>query len=204
MTLRQRDPTDMLLKDYDTATQLTYHVDNLRDRLSVFFVTIAGIAAAGLSIVLKDPGASSLALDLVAALFLLVGVVGAIVVAILARLRSAQLEHFRILCKIRQLFYDRDLELWNAVELSGATIPRPTHRSGTYMWLLLIILVASFAAGTGTYLLVYIANAWVTNGVAWSVAVAVGVAAAGAMDALYFTMAQARQTPPYLTPPLIE
>src|SRR5687767_6781777 len=44
----------LLLEEYRNAAQLTYHVDGLRDRLSVFFVTVTGIAAAGLSIVLKD------------------------------------------------------------------------------------------------------------------------------------------------------
>src|SRR5688500_10081452 len=51
----------LLLKDYENAAQLTYHIDGLRDRVTVFFVTVAGIAAAGLSVVLKDESRSLLA-----------------------------------------------------------------------------------------------------------------------------------------------
>lgn len=187
----------MLLKDYDNAVQLTYHIDALRDRVTVFFVTVAGIAAAGLSVVLKDPGASSLALDLVSALFLLVAALGCAVVAILARLRAVQLEHFRILTKIRQRFYGDDAALWNAVELSGSTLPQPRRSSGTYMWLALILIVTAFAAGTGTYLLVRVGNTWLSNGAAWALATGLGLILVLTLDRIYLHLAKSRPAPQY-------
>lgn len=193
--MTQRDSSlsrgeQVLLKDYDSAVQLTYHVDGLRDRVTVFFVTVAGIAATGLTVVLKDSKASALALNLSAALFLLVAALAAVVVALLAKLRSTQLEHFRIQSKIRAYFYGSDVTLWNAAELSPQTVPRPTRRSGTYMWLAAILLVAAFSAGLGTYLLVRVANHWTSNGLAWAVAAASGLAWTLLLDFGYFRLAK--------------
>lgn len=198
-TPKTAEPVDMLLKDYDNAVQLTYHIDTLRDRVTVFFVTVAGIAAAGLSVVLKDPAASSLALDLVAALFLLVAALGCAVVVILARLRAVQLEHFRILTKIRQRFYGKDMDLWNAVELSGSTLPQERRSSGTYAWLALILIVTAFAAGAGTYLLVRVGNDWLSNGVAWGLVAVFGIVLVVALDRVYLRLAKAPDAPVYST-----
>ena len=138
-----------------TAARLTYHIDMLRDRLTAFFVTVTGIAVAGLSIVVKDdagPDAVSLALAVAAALFFVVAVLGALVVSILARLRRAQIEHFRIMNNIREHFLgEQDLSLWNVVELSRATLPTPNRRSGTFMWLTMILVMSAFAAGLAVY-----------------------------------------------------
>ncbi len=127
----------------------------LRDRLTAFFVTVTGIAVAGLSIVVKDdagPDAVSLALAVAAALFFVVAVLGALVVSILARLRRAQIEHFRIMNNIREHFLgEQDLSLWNVVELSRATLPTPNRRSGTFMWLTMILVMSAFAAGLAVY-----------------------------------------------------
>jgi hypothetical protein len=187
----------LLLKDYDNASQLTYHIDGMRDRVTVFFVTVAGIAAAGLSVVLKDETRTSLALDLVSALFLLVAALGLPLVLLLARLRSSQLEHFRIMSKIRMHFYGDDLAMWNTAELSPTTLPKPSHKSGTYMWLAAILLVAGFAAGVGSFLLVRIANVWVANGVAWLIAGGSAVLWALVLDWGYFRLASARTAPTY-------
>ncbi|MEN3281420.1 MAG: hypothetical protein V7607_2560 [Solirubrobacteraceae bacterium] len=187
----------LLLKDYDNAAQLTYHIDGLRDRVTVFFVTMAGIAAAGLSVVLKDQTRSALALDLVAALFLLVAVLGLPVVLILARLRAVQLEHFRILSKIRSHFYGADADLWNTVELSATTLPQPSRGSGTYMWLSAILLVAAFSAGVGAYFLAAVANDWVANGVAWVIACGSAALWALVLDLSYFQLASPPPPPIY-------
>jgi hypothetical protein len=187
----------VLLKDYDSAVQLTYHVDGLRDRVTVFFVTVAGIAATGLTVVLKDSKASTLALNLSAALFLLVAALAAVVVLLLAKLRSAQLEHFRIQSNIRAYFYGSDVKLWKAAELSPSTVPKPTHRSGTYMWLAAILLVAAFSAALGAYLLVRVANHWMSNGLAWVVAAASGLVWTLLLDFSYFRLAKAREPHAY-------
>jgi hypothetical protein len=37
---------DFLLKEYDTANEVTFHADTFRDKLSAFFLSFAGAAVA--------------------------------------------------------------------------------------------------------------------------------------------------------------
>jgi hypothetical protein len=187
----------LLMKEYDNAKEMTYHVDGLRDRLTVFFVTIAGIAAAGLSVVLRRGDEDSTTLLIVTALFLLVGALGGVVTVIVARLRSVQIEHFRILSNIRTYFFPADnYELWNVVELSPASVPTPSRRSGSYFWALAIILVSAFAIGVGGYLIVAEALDW-----SWYVGLAIGVVLGGGwglrLDSEYIMRASPPDRPGY-------
>jgi hypothetical protein len=189
----------LLLKEYESARELTYQIDELRSRLTTYFVTLAGVAVAGLSLTLKDFTSSSqyLRSTLVGLLFLAVAGVGILTVVILARLRRVQLEHFRIIDNIRAHFLGDDYELWNVVELSAQTLPKPTRRSGTYFWLLMIELVSWGSATLGAYVLMRRAHHVLAG---WS---AVTLAAVGALvvmlavDVLYLRLAQAPARPRY-------
>lgn len=198
--LASRD--QLLLEEYKNAAQLTYHVDGLRDRVTTFFLTVVGLAAAGFSLGLKDD-ASPLAIDLVSVLLLLVALLGLVMTTIVARLRAVQIEHFRILSNIRQYYIGKDLELWNTVELAPSTVPRPSRSSGSYMWFVAIMLVAALGAGAGTYVLLHEANAWLRN--SYSIAVAVGAAVAWAvvLDVVYLRRARPREAPRYTSPPIV-
>ena len=180
-----------LLKEYETAAQLTYHIDTLRDRLTAFFVTVTGIAVAGLSIVLKgetNAQTVSLATGVSATLFIVVAVLGGLVVAILARLRRAQIEHFRIMNNVREHFLGDELKLWDVVELSNQTLPTPNRRSGTFMWLALILVVSGFAAGLGVYVIVHDVIEGASNTLAWALAVVAFTMVPGALQALYLKL----------------
>ena len=145
-----------LLKEYDSAAQLTYHIDELRNKLTGFFLTFAGIASAALGILLRGQASGGIfALpELVVAIMLgLVSFVGIIITVILARLRRAQIEHFQIINNIRTNFLKDDFKLWNIVQLSQKTLPCPSRKSGSYFWLLLIIIVSSSLFTASIYLI---------------------------------------------------
>lgn len=151
-----------LLEEHRNASQLTYHIDELRNNLTSFFITFSGLAVAGLTFLLKgevkvvlfDPSL------LIVILLSIIGLIGVAIVAILARLRRAQLEHFRIINNIREHFLNKNKTLWNIVQLSGKTLPMPdqlsgflNRLSGTYLWLLLIIIVDASLFAAAIYLL---------------------------------------------------
>ncbi len=145
-----------LLKEYETAVQLTYHIDELRNKVTNFFVSFSGVAAAGVTILIKGDVKNNIFADaegLIGLLLILVALVGVIVVASLGRLRKVQIEHFRIINNVRTYFLAEAYELWNVTQLSGKTLPSPTRRSGTYMWLLLVMLLSSYVFALSVYLL---------------------------------------------------
>jgi hypothetical protein len=186
----------LLLEDYKNAAQLTYHVDSLRDRLTAFFVAITGLTGAGLSIALKDDPAGP-AVDIATALLLLLAVLGVVVTLIVARLRSVQIEHFRIISKIRQHFYQDDAAIWAAVELAPGRVPRPTHTSGSFMWFACIAIVACVAAGLGMYFVVHEATQAMRNSHALVAAAVTAAVWLTLLERLYMWRAQPPPPPPF-------
>ncbi len=156
---------DFLLKEYDSALRLTYHIDELRAKLTSFYVTFSGIAGAGLIMLLKGEAGNTTGFipeEVVSVLMCFVGLIGLVIVGIVARLRRAQLEHFRIINNIRTHFLREDIELWNVVELSAFTLPAPNRKSGSYMWVFLIMLIASFFLAFSTFIYTHLALALIT------------------------------------------
>jgi len=137
---------EFLLKEYESATELTNHIDELRNKLTGFYLTFAGVAVAGVAILIKDEAKSKVfdRVDgVIAILLLVVALTGWIVVLGLARLRRVQIEYFGIINSIREHFLGEDYDLWNVVKVSRQTLPVPNKYSGSYMWLLLVILSSS-------------------------------------------------------------
>jgi hypothetical protein len=179
-----------LLKEYDLAARLTYHIDELRNNLTSFFLTFAGVGGAGLIILVKGEQQQFLSSSVLAGLLLVIAVLGAIIVAILARCRRAQIEHFRIINKIRTHFLGKDYELWNVVQLSAKTLPKPNRRSGTYMWTALIMVVTCGLVALAAYL--SLNSLGEVEKTAWPSIIAVlgFVASYAAIDRLYLRLAQ--------------
>ena len=149
---------NFLLKEYDAATQLTYHVDELRSKLTGFFMTLGSIVAAAFTYLVKlEVGDNNMVKNavLINILVLLSSIIGTIVILIVAKLRSAQLEHFRIVNNIREYFLNNDKNLWNIVELSLQTLPKPNRHSGTYFWVLLILIITSYYYSLAIYIFVF-------------------------------------------------
>jgi hypothetical protein len=87
---------EFLLKEYESATELTNHIDELRNKLTGFYLTFAGVAVAGVAILIKDEAKSKIfdRVDgVIAILLFVVALTGWIVVLGLARLRRVQIEY---------------------------------------------------------------------------------------------------------------
>jgi hypothetical protein len=148
---------EFLIKEYESAIQLTYHIDELRNKLMVFYLTYSGVAFAAMAILFKGEARNTLfehVEAVVGVLLLIVALTGLVVVQGMARLRRVQIEHFRIIGSVRKFFLEKDLNLWNLIQLSAKTLPKPNRKSGTYMWLLLVMLISSSLFSLSVYLFV--------------------------------------------------
>lgn len=147
---------EFLLKEYDTAVQLTFHVDEMRSKFTNLFITLVGVAAAAVSLLLQGSAENNRLGNyeiLLGIFLLLLGLTGTLVITVIAKLRRVQLEHFRITNNIRKQFLGSNYSLWNVVQLSDQTLPSPSRTSGTYYWTLILILINSYVVGLGIYLL---------------------------------------------------
>jgi len=145
-----------IMKEFENAATLTFHIDNLRNTLTGFFLTFAGLAAAGLAFLLKGEASFDLGLPLpalIAGLLAFLGVLGLAAIKILAKLRGVQLEHFRIMNNVRKHFLGDNHALWNVVQLSDKTLPKPNRGSGTYYWLVMIMLVTALLFASAAFLM---------------------------------------------------
>lgn len=186
-----------LIEEYKSAAQLTYHIDQLRNQVTGFFLTFVGLAAAGLAILLKGEAAEGFFKKpegVIAMLLMTIAFIGVAVVCILARLRRVQIEQFRIINNVRQHVLQQDYKLWNVVQLSAKTLPMPNRKSGTYFWLFIIILASSSLLGSSAYIfLVHIFGVVCPQ---WGYVVFAGTIMIGMSleDRLYFSVA--RPAPP--------
>ncbi|EJD0683139.1 hypothetical protein NFO77_003023 [Vibrio parahaemolyticus] len=151
---------EFLLKEYESAQKLTYHVDEMRSKLTQFFIALSGVALATITtvgskdmshILLGSPWWVVASVSVLGCAFL-----GVLFVLIIARLRRTQIEHFHITNNIRQHFLDKSDDnenLWKVVGLSHVTIPTPTRTSGSYFWVLLIMILSSLLFSIGLFLL---------------------------------------------------
>jgi hypothetical protein len=197
--LNASNKEQFLMEEYKTAVQVTYHIDELRNRLTNFFLTFAGLAVAGLATLLRGEAANASfgqPEGVVAILLMLVALIGVVIVCILARLRKVQIEYFRIINSIREHFLQTDYHLWNVVQLSAKTLPRPNRKSGTYFWLLIIMLASSSMLAAAVY--IFVVHAFKVVSPEWGYVIFSATIIIGMMveDRLYFSMA----SPP---PPLV-
>ena len=174
------DDREFLLREYDSAVKLTYHDDDLRAKLTAAYVGLAAAVATAAAAVSGGPFPTAM-------LLFGLSVIGGNVVIITARLRRVQLEHFRIIDNIRRHFLGSNPKLQNVVELSRETLPKPTRLSGSYFWVLAIMLSSVLLAAAGTFVL-YEGSSWVAGGLS---ATTVAVLAWMLLDWAYFSLVQA-------------
>lgn len=185
---------EFILKEYESAQKLTYHVDEMRSKLTQFFIALSGVAFAATSALLNKDIASLLFgvpwWVVASFIIFLCAVLGSLFVLIIAKLRRTQIEHFHITNNIRQYFLDKSDnadELWRVVALSHETIPKPTRFSGSYYWVLLIIILTSLFFAIFAYLLS--ANLATSDSSKYECAVFFFVIAGLALDKVYITTA---------------
>ncbi len=186
---------DFLLKEYESAIQLTLHVDELRSKFTNLFITIVGATAVAISLLVQGNAKFSVfgKFEILLGLLLLItAFIGFLVVAVIARLRKVQLENFRIANNIRGYFLGTNFSLWNIVELSKKTLPSPNRLSGTYFWLLMLILLNAYIIALTIYLFAAIVWKIVSPNNSFLLASLAAVIFIIVQDFLYFKLA----TPP--------
>jgi hypothetical protein len=206
-TLSERD--QYLLEEYKYSGQLTHHMDEIRMRLTGFFLTFNGLAIAGLLVLLKgetDVGIFKRPQDLIAILLLVIALLGVPVIGILASLRRVQIQRYRIMNNIRKNFLGtQDLTLWNVVELSEQSLPSPSRRSGNYYWLLLIMLMSSSVLAFSVYMFTVVVFSIISPLLGYLAILLAFVVALVAEDRFYFSKASPPERPKYSTdnPPFV-
>ena len=144
-----------LLKEYESAQKATYHADEMKSKVTQFFLIFTGFATAALTLLVKGEAQSTVfnkPEGALAMLILIAAALGSTFILIIARLRRSQIEHFRIINNIRSYFLKKEYNLWNIVELSAKTLPKPNRFSGSYFWCLLINLSTSYLYLLSTYI----------------------------------------------------
>jgi hypothetical protein len=189
-------PTALLLAEHDHAVVVSNHLDNLRNVLTSFFLTLNGGVLIAASLVVKGEVASR-ALGspeaFLATLALAVATLGTLFVATIARMRRVQIERYRIANAVLDALLNpplRDVVPYSNDRLSqdagGSGLRR--RLTGSYLWTLALVLPTAVLAGYALGLLVgpvhHIA------GRPWSAILAVLVAAAvgAANDVMYFVL----------------
>jgi len=153
---------DLLLLEYERSSEFCNHVDNVRNVITSFFLTIVGAAAFMIdrfsSGDLKDGPLGHPAVRL-AALLYAVAFVGILFVLVVGRLRRVQLERYMVMNSI----LDRVLQGATRGVIpfrnsgiagrsgAGALGKRST---GSYFWTLIIVLPAASLAGLSTSVLI--------------------------------------------------
>jgi hypothetical protein len=182
---------EFLLEEYRVASQLTFHVDALRNKIIGFLLTLGGIIIAVFTAYRTDgsfPAVVAQNYGILLIAFCSVGIIGICSIIIIGRLRCVQIEHCRIMNNIRKYFLDMDYEAWNAVELSERTLPNPNRKSGTYFAAFTLFVLTSVTLTLAIYVFLVESN-YVLNTVEFIVLTAMFVFFA---DSLYFYVALPR------------
>jgi len=151
-----------LVEEYKAANELTLHVDNFRNKLTSFYLTFAGIALSGIVFLFQNNIVDAKTIynmtDLIGLLMMLVTVIGFLFIGVLARSRRIQLEQYGIINNIREYFIKNDVRYWNILQLSKYTLPKARYFTGTYYWVLIIMLLNAVICFIAVYLMCYTIN----------------------------------------------
>ena len=144
-----------LLQEYDSAIKLTFHIDELRNKLTSVFLSLTTIFG-GLLALLLENNVLNKEIDeykSLSIIMIFISVVGLIMVCILAKLRKVQFEHFNIINNIRHYFLGEINDYKSITLLSHKTLPNENILSGSYLWTSIIMLGSSIIFAFGVYFL---------------------------------------------------
>jgi len=151
-----------LVEEYKAANELTLHVDNFRNKLTSFYLTFAGIALSGIVFLFQNNIVDERTIynmtDIIGLLMMLVTVIGFLFIGVLARSRRIQLEQYGIINNIREYFIKNDVRYWNILQLSKYTLPKARLFTGTYYWVLIIMILNAVICFIAVYLMCYSIN----------------------------------------------
>ena len=200
----QETTNRFLFEEYRAAKELTFHVDGLRAKVTSYFIALAGLALTALSVLFsavdRKENEGLIRWD-VTLTSLGLAVLGVLVVLIVARLRRVQLESFRIMNNVREHFLGGDVELWNVVELSRRTLPKPRRWSGSHFWVASVQIVSGVGLAVGLYMLMTPIGDVLPGSASIPVAVAAGIALSAGLDFVYLRLARPPARPRYTRDP---
>lgn len=200
----QDTTTAFLFKEYDAAKELTFHVDGLRAKVTSYFIALAGLALTALSVLFsafERNGNEELTRWVATLTSFGLAVLGVLVVLIVARLRRVQLEAFRIINNIREYVVGGDVELWNVVELSRRTLPKPRRWSGSHFWVASVQIVSGVGLAVGLYLVMTPIGDALQESASIPVALLAGIALSAGLDSAYLRLARPPARPEYSKDP---
>ncbi|HET6949870.1 MAG TPA: hypothetical protein VFI47_05830 [Acidimicrobiales bacterium] len=186
----------LLVAEYSACAQVANHIDDVRNVLTSFFLTLNGGVLVVLSLVVRDevqtdafgsPGA------LLAGVVLAAGVLGVIFTATVARLRRVQVERYRVANAILDHVLSEGVR--PVVPFTNDTLPAETgghglarRTTGSYLWSLAIMLPTALLAGLFAYVVLADVHDLLPGPAGWVVALAVAAGTFAAIDRLYFAL----------------
>jgi hypothetical protein len=188
---------ELLLVEYNNCAEVANHIDNVRNVITSFFLTINGGVLIVLSLVVTgdvQEGAFGSPKALLAGVLLMVCTLGTLFTGTLARLQRVQIGRYRIANGIldhvlpsgtRALIPLTDRSL--ATDAGGSGLGKRT--TGSYLWKLTIMLPTSAIAGLTGYLVADIHDV-VEGPLSWAGALALGAVALLIHDRIYFGLSK--------------
>lgn len=139
---------ELLLLEYERSSEFCNHVDNVRNVITSFFLTLVGAAVIAIDrFTSSDPGAANSSAVPAQLVAVLVGVsgVGSLFVLVIARLRRVQLERYQLMNGLLDILLvgpARDLVPLRNSGISGRSGATGLGRrsTGSYYWTLIIVL----------------------------------------------------------------
>lgn len=188
----------LLVAEYESCTRISNHIDNVRNVLTSFYLTIAGsILVLGRPVLNDEFDRSPFGSGegILAAVLFMISVVGTLFVATIARLRRVQTERYGIANAILDRVMDTDV-LRKVIALHDSTLPEGPAQpfsergSGSYFWTLIIIIPNAAVASIGTFLVIHPVHELAAAPIAWIAATLVAVGMVVFQDRLYHTLRQ--------------
>jgi hypothetical protein len=185
---------EMLRLEYEKASDFCAHVDDVRNVITSFFLTLVAGAAIVLSKYIDDSlGVTQLATPTFIALIAAwgVAVIGGLFVITLARTRRVQLERYHTMNAILDeclLAEHRGIIPFSVETIANGRSKRaiPRRSTGSYAWTMVIVLPTSGLVAVG--LLILVSDLSVGTDISRVLSIAAGGAAVAALDALYISL----------------
>lgn len=160
---------DLLLLEYERSSEFCNHVDDVRNVLTSFFLTVSGAAVFVLARYLEghlEIRAPLSARLLTSCVCLAVAGLGALFVLSIARLRRVQVERYLVMDNILDAVLDpsqRRLVSFRRDAVLGKNSPARRRTAGSYLWTLAVLLPAAALMGVAVTLVTAPAGRWTAS-----------------------------------------
>lgn len=194
---------ELLLAEYNNCAEVANHVDNVRNVITSFFLTLNGGILILLSLVAKGDVQSNTfgsPRGLLAGVMLAVCTLGTLFTGTVARLRRVQTERYRIANGILDHLLAPEtrgiIPLANSSlssDAGGSGLGRRT--TGSYLWTLAIMLPTAGLAGLAGYYIVADIHDIISGPLSWLGAVALSAVVLSVEDTIYFRLSSFHAAP---------